>query len=123
MKCRGIRGAITVKENTASAILEATRRLLSEIVRANGIALEDVASVIFTTTPDLNAVYPAVAARQMGWTHVPLLCLQEMQVPGSLGCCLRVLVHWNTERGPTEVQHVYLEGARALRPDLNGGEV
>ncbi|HHE71768.1 MAG TPA: chorismate mutase [Chloroflexi bacterium] len=123
MGCRGIRGAITVEVNTPSAILRATERLLSEMVRANQVALEDVASVIFTATPDLDAVYPAVAARRMGWTRVPLMCMQEMRVPGSLARCLRVLIHWNTERGPAEIRHVYLEGARALRPDLSGGDV
>ena len=123
MGCRGIRGAITVEVNTPSAILRATERLLSEMVRANQVALEDVASVIFTATPDLDAVYPAVAARRMGWTRVPLMCMQEMRVPGSLARCLRVLIHWNTERGPAEIRHVYLEGARALCPDLSGGDV
>ncbi len=122
MGCRGIRGAITVEANTADAILGATERLLSEMVRANQVALEDVASVIFTATPDLDAVYPAVAARRMGWTRVPLMCMQEMQVPGSLARCLRVLIHWNTERGPAEIHHVYLGGARVLRPDLSGGD-
>ena len=123
MGCRGIRGAITVEANTADAILGATERLLSEMVRANQVALEDVASVIFTATPDLDAVYPAVAARRMGWTRVPLMCMQEMHVPGSLARCLRVLIHWNTERGPAEIHHVYLGGARVLRPDLSGGDV
>ena len=79
---------------------------------------KDVASVLFTATPDLDAVYPAVAARQLGWTHTALMCVQEMAVPGSLPRCIRVLVHWNTERAIDEIQHVYLHEARRLRPDL-----
>jgi chorismate mutase len=122
MVCRGVRGAITVAQNTRAAILSATRELLAAVAAANGLAAEDVASVTFTATPDLDAVYPAVAAREMGWTQVPLLCMQEMAVPGSLTMCVRVLVHWNTDCEQHAVEHVYLGGARALRPDLAGGE-
>lgn len=122
MTCRGVRGAITVEANTQEAILEATRLLLKEIVTANGIATDDIASVIFTATADLDAVYPAVAARELGWTQVPLLCMQEMAVQGSLHQCVRVLIHWNTPRAGVEMHHVYLRGAAALRPDLIGGE-
>ncbi|HFD38781.1 MAG TPA: chorismate mutase [Anaerolineae bacterium] len=118
MTCRGIRGAITVEANTADAILSATRTLLEHIVTANELSSGDIASVIFTATPDLDAVYPAVAAREMGWVHVPLLCMQEMAVRGSLQRCIRVLIHWNTDRAPDEIHHVYLGGARKLRPDL-----
>jgi chorismate mutase len=88
------------------------------MVRANEMAERDVASVFFTVTPDLDAVCPAVAARQMGWTHTALLCLQEMAVPGSLSHCIRVLIHWNTERSIDAIRHVYLREARRLRPDL-----
>ncbi|MCJ7549851.1 MAG: chorismate mutase [Anaerolineae bacterium] len=118
MRCLGVRGATTVADNTRAAILEATSGLLTEIITVNGIALEDVASAIFTATPDLDAVYPAAAARELGWTQTPLLCMREMQVAGSLRRCIRVLIHWNTEHAPCEIQHVYLRGAQALRPDL-----
>ena len=118
MGCRGVRGATTVEHNTAEAILSATRELLVTMKRRNGFAVEDVASIIFTATPDLDAVYPAVAARELGWTDTPLLCAQEMAVSGSLRSCVRVLLHWNTDRKAGDVRHVYLEGARMLRPDL-----
>jgi chorismate mutase len=121
MGYRGIRGAITVDANTRDAMLTATRRLLRSMIEANGVQVEDLASVIFTATSDLDAVYPAVAARAMGWTEVPLLCMQEMAVVGSLRRCIRVLMHWNTDREAADVWHVYLEGARVLRPDLEGG--
>jgi len=116
--CRGIRGATTVPENRAEAILEATKELLQQIIADNAVREEDVASVIFTATPDLDAVYPAVAARRLGWTHTTLLCLQEMPVPGSLPRCIRVLIHWNTARTHGEIHHVYLREACSLRPDL-----
>jgi chorismate mutase len=117
-QCRGIRGATTVTENDAEAILEATRELLQAIIAANDVQERDVTSVFFTVTSDLDAVYPAVAARQLGWTQTALMCVQEMAVPGSLARCVRVLVHWNTGRHPEEIQHVYLREARCLRPDL-----
>ncbi len=120
MPVRGIRGATTVPQNTREAIIEATRELLQVMVEANGIAPEDIASAWFTTTPDLNAEFPAVAARQMGWTFVPLMCSHEMDVPGSLRMCLRILLHVNTEKSPHDIRHVYLRGARVLRPDLDG---
>lgn len=119
MPVRGIRGATTVRANTREEILEAARELLDAMVKANDINGEDVASAWFTTTPDLNAEFPAVAARQMGWTYVPLMCGHEMNVPGSLPMCLRVLMHVNTEVSPHDVHHVYIRGASALRPDLS----
>ena len=119
MHCRGIRGATTVEENTAEAILTATRELLELIVEANDLKTEDVASAIFTTTPDLTTAFPARAARQMGWQDAALLDVQEILVPGSLERCIRVLIHWNTEKSVAEVRHVYLRGAQALRPDWN----
>lgn len=122
MNCRGIRGATSVEANTPEAILAATRELLERIVAANDLQVEEVASVIFTATPDLDAVYPARAARELGWQHTPLLCMQELDVAGSLSRCVRVLVHWNTDRGPAQVRHVYLGAARALRPDLVAAE-
>ena len=119
MPCRGIRGATTVDSNSREAILAAARELLAEVVRANDVQKEDVASVYFTTTPDLNAEFPAVTARRdFGWTSVALMCGHEMAVPGSLAMCLRVMLHVNTERAQDEINHVYLRGAAALRPDI-----
>ena len=118
MACYGIRGATTVDVNEANAIVAATRELLEQIVSANGLSMETVASAIFTATPDLDAAYPARAAREMGWVHVPLLCMQEMSVTGSLPRCVRVLVLWNTDLSPDQIRHVYLGKARGLRPDL-----
>lgn len=115
--CRGIRGATTVAENTKEAILEATREMLFVIIRANDIQAEDVASAFFTTTTDINAIYPALAARQLGWYDAALLCGHEMQVPGGIDGCIRVLVHWNTTRSAKEIVHVYLRDAKGLRPD------
>jgi chorismate mutase len=115
---RGIRGATTVAEDTADAILEATGELVREIVAANSLVPEDVASALFTVTPDLHAEFPAAAARRMGWTMVPLLNFTEIGVPGRLERCIRVLVHVNTTRTQNEMVHVYLREAVALRPDL-----
>lgn len=115
--CRGVRGAVTVKENTEEAILAATRELLQVIVKRNEMHPDDVASVYFTTTMDLNATYPALAARQIGWSDVALLCGHEMNVPGGLEKCVRVLIHWNTTRSAKEIVHVYLREAQVLRPD------
>ena len=118
MMVRGIRGATTVDSNTREAVLEASRELLDAIVEANQLDPDHVASVIFSTTPDINAEFPAVAAREAGWTDVALECVLEMNVPGALARCLRILMHVNTERTPSELQHIYLRGARRLRTDL-----
>jgi len=119
MPCRGIRGATTVTANTREAILEATRELLDEMILQNDIQHEDVASAYFTTTPGIDAEFPAVAARTgLGWTDVALMCGHELDVPGSLRMCLRILLHVNTERTQAQVRHVYLRGATVLRPDL-----
>jgi chorismate mutase len=118
MKFRGVRGATTVNENTGEAIWKATRELLQAVIKANDIEEDDVASVIFTTTPDLNAVYPAKAARDLGWHRTALMGCQEMDVPNGIPMCIRILIHWNTEKSLDEVQHVYMKGAMALRPDL-----
>lgn len=120
MACRGIRGAVCAEANTVDAILEATTLLLEHIVAANDLAGDDLVSAVFTATRDLDAVYPARAARELGWTRIPLLCTQEMDVAGSLARCIRVLIHWNTDRSPDEIRHVYLGAARELRPDLVG---
>lgn len=118
MLCRGIRGATTVAANTAQAILEATRELLTAMLEANAVKVDDVAAALFTTTPDLTAEFPAVAARQMGWNDAALLCGHEMNVPGSLPMCLRILLLVNTEKEAQDIVHVYLRGARALRPEF-----
>jgi len=115
---RGIRGATTVSEDTAAAILEATEELVREIVASNTFEAEDVASALFTVTPDLRAEFPAAAARRMGWTMVPLLNFTEIGVPGRLQRCIRVLIHVNTERSQRDMVHVYLREAVSLRPDL-----
>jgi chorismate mutase len=118
MTCHGIRGATSVEANTSQAIVSATRELLERMVAANTLQANEIASVIFTTTPDLNAAYPACAARDMGWVNVPLLCMQEMAVVGSLPRCIRVLMHWNTDLPASQIRHVYLGAAQTLRPDL-----
>jgi chorismate mutase len=118
MRLRGIRGATTVEANTREAILRAAHELLSALIEVNDVQPGDVASVFFSTTPDLNAEFPAVAAREMGWTHVALMCANEMYVPGSLPMCLRILMHINTTRAQDDVQFVYLNEARVLRQDL-----
>jgi tryptophan synthase alpha chain len=115
--CRGVRGATTIEANTAEDILEATTDLLDALIRLNEIAPDDVVSAIFTTTPELNAAFPALAARKLGWTEVPLLCAHEMDVPGSLRGVIRILLHVNSPRTTAEIRHVYLGNARALRPE------
>ncbi len=118
MHCRGVRGATTVPANDREEILTATRQLLALIIRRNEIAKDDIASVIFTVTKDLDAEFPALAARQLGWADVPLLCGYEISVPGSLPLCVRVLIHWNTEKPANGIHHVYARDAERLRPDL-----
>lgn len=118
MRVRGIRGAITIESDSADAIVAATKRLLAAIIEANSIDSEEIASVLFSLTPDLRAAFPALGAREMGWVHVPMLHFTEIAVPGSLAKCIRVLVHVNTVRSQLEIEHVYLDGAQALRPDL-----
>lgn len=120
MSVRGIRGAITTDQDSAADVLAATQELLLSILAANPTLLpQDLASAWFTTTADLRSVYPAQAARQLGWNLVPLMCSQEIPVPGSLERCIRVLLHWNTDLSQTAIQHVYLRQAIRLRPDLN----
>lgn len=117
LRCRGVRGAITIETNTREAILAGTHELLTTILAVNDIQLEDIGSVYFTTTSDLNAEFPAVAARELGWTDVPMLCAHEMTVPDAMAMVLRVLVMWNTSRAAHEIQHVYMRDAARLRPD------
>ena len=118
MMVRGVRGAITVNENSAEAILSATEEMLHWLIEQNSIEEEDVASLLFTSTPDLNAAFPAKAARNMGWRHVALMGFQEIDVPEGLKMCVRVLIHWNTDKSNRELKHAFLRGATALRPDL-----
>ncbi len=118
MLCRGVRGATTVDTNTRDEILVQTRRLLALMIRQNGIEATDVASTIFTLSPDLNAEFPALAARQLGWLDVPLLCMHELSVPGSLQRCVRILIHWNTDKPQSAIRHIYIRDAVKLRPDL-----
>lgn len=116
---RAIRGAITVTENQAELILQATQELLEAILSANPtLAPADLAAAWFTLTDDLDAVYPAKAARQLGWQHVPLMCAREIPVPGSLPRCIRVMLFWNTDLDQQTIQHIYLREAASLRPDL-----
>jgi len=119
MKVRGVRGATTCEANTVEAILEATTELLRELIAANGIEEDDVASIFFTTTPDLTACFPARAARDMGWRYTALLGATEMNSEEGVPMCIRALVHWNTERRLDELTHVYLRRAVALRPDFS----
>jgi chorismate mutase len=118
MMVRGIRGAVTVERDDADLMLDATERLLRAIVTENDIDKDAIASALFTVTPDLHAQFPAAAARRIGWTQVPLLNFTEIAVTGSLALCIRVLLHVNTEKSQDDIVHVYLDGARVLRPDL-----
>jgi chorismate mutase len=123
MAVRGLRGATSVPENTSPEILSATRELLLEILRANRIDdFSEIVSAIFTTTRDLNAAFPAEAARELGMKHVPLLCASEIDVPTGMPRCIRVLLHINTDRSQAEVTHVYLRDARRLRPDMESAQ-
>ena len=119
MPIRGIRGATTVMLDDPDLILGATRELLEAILYENDeIQLDEIASAFFTTTEDIASAYPALAARQMGWDQVPMMCAREIPVPGSLPKCIRVLIHWNTDKEQNEIHHVYLRDAVQLRPDL-----
>jgi chorismate mutase len=118
MRCRGIRGATTAAENSRGAILAATRELLTLLVARNAVEIDEIASVFFTVTDDLDAEHPALAARELGWRGVALLCAREIPVPGGLGRCIRVLLHVNTEKAQSELRHVYLGEAARLRPEF-----
>ncbi len=119
MYCRGIRGATTVEHNDREEILAATTELLELLISRNDLHPEDVASVIFTVTDDLDAEFPALAARFLGWTEVALMCTREIPVPGSLEKCIRILLHVNTTRSAAEIQHVYIRKAVNLRPTFS----
>ena len=119
MTIRGIRGAITITADETEQVLSATQELLTSILEANPALLtEDIASALFTVTEDITSTYPALAARQIGWDQVPMMCTREIPVPGGLTLCIRVLIHWNTELEQSVIQHVYLRDAVKLRPDL-----
>jgi chorismate mutase len=117
MPCRGVRGATTADANSPEEILKATRQLLALMIRQNGIKPEDLCSAVFSTTTDLDAEFPALAARQLGWIDVALMCVHELDVPGSLRHCIRVLLHWNTDKSPDQLVHIYIKEAARLRPD------
>jgi chorismate mutase len=123
MPVRGIRGATTAAANEAGAIVEATYELLDELTRRNQLEVDEIAFAYFTTTPDLNAEFPALAARRLGWVDVPMLCGHDMAVPQpnprSVAMCVRVVLLYNTERTQREMQHAYLRGARAIKQDLD----
>ena len=119
MRLRAIRGAITVDRDEPELVYAATRELLSEIIARNSVDPDHIISVIFTVTPDLTSAFPAMAARSMGWLDVPLLCTMEIPVPGAMGRCIRVLVHVESDRKRSAIQHVYLGEAQSLRPDIS----
>jgi chorismate mutase len=116
---RGVRGAITVSGNTEEEIVAAAERLLREVIRENSISPDSVASVLISVTQDVNAAFPAKALRRIdGWVYVPVMCVQEIPVPGSLPMCIRAMFHVNTDASQDQIKHIYLEGAKVLRPDL-----
>jgi len=117
MAVRGVRGATTIRANDSKAIFDGTAELLRILAELNGLRPDDIGYVWFTVTPDLDAAFPADAARAgLGWTDVPLICGREIPVPGALGMCVRVLIAWNTSKAQKEIRHAFLRGARALRP-------
>jgi monofunctional chorismate mutase len=120
-RMRALRGATTVETDERSAIVDATSELLEEILRRNELPPDDVVSVLFTATDDLTAEFPAVAARRVGLSDVPLLCAREMPVPQSVARCIRVMMHIYTPRSADDLEHVYLRGAIHLRTDLVSG--
>ncbi len=116
----GLRGAITIDRDDREHLLQRVQRLLTEMIERNSLSHEDLISILFTATPDIHSVFPAVAARQMGLGDVPLICAQELSIDGSMPLCIRVLMHTNTDLTRSELRHVYLEQASALRDDLPG---
>lgn len=114
--CRGIRGATTVENNDREEIVAATTELLQLLIERNDLHPDDIVSALFSMTEDLDAEFPAVAARKLGWVESALMCAREIPVPGSLSKCIRVLIHVNTSRSIAEIQHIYIKGAVTLRP-------
>ena len=121
MECRCIRGATTVNENSEKAIFTSTREMLMEMITINKIDHSEISAILFTATKDLNTAYPAHAAREMGFTDIALMCMQEMNVADSLPMCIRIMIMWNTKKHLDELIHVYLRGAKTLRPDIVKG--
>ena len=120
MTMRGIRGATTIETDVKENVLSATHELLEKIFASNpDLKTEDIASAIFTVTEDIISAFPALAARQIGWDQVPMMCAREIPVQDSLPLCIRVLIHWNTSKAQNAIRHVYLRGAEKLRPDIN----
>jgi len=122
MPVRGVRGATTVERNERGEILARTEELLRALVERNGIEVSDIVSALFSVTDDIDAEFPAVAARRLGWMYTPLMCTREIPVPGSLRLCVRVLLHVNSDRPQEDIIHLYLREARKLRPDLDTGD-
>ncbi len=122
MPVRGVRGATTVERNERGEILARTEELLRALVERNGIEVSDIVSALFSVTDDIDAEFPAVAARRLGWMYTPLMCTREIPVPGSLPLCVRVLLHVNSDRPQQDIIHLYLREARKLRPDLDTGD-
>lgn len=118
MLVRGIRGAVTADSNKKEEIIEKTKELLITLKKENDFKIEDIVSILFSVTSDLNAAFPARAARELGWDRVPLLDMQEIEVPESLPKCIRVLIQINCQKSQTEIKHCYLRGAETLRKDL-----
>lgn len=115
---RGVRGAITISEDIPEEVIKATQEMLTALLEKNDFSVEDIVSALFTVTPDITSEFPARSARMMGWTQVPLMCSQEIPVPGALPKCIRVLLHVNTSKSPGEIKHIYLREAAHLRTDL-----
>ena len=115
---RAIRGATTVENNTKEEIWDATEEMLKSAIEENNLKQEDLISITFTMTQDLDACYPAVRARQIGFTNVPLVCMQELKVAGSLEKCIRLIIYTNSDKSLDEIKHIYLRNAKKLRPDL-----
>ena len=118
MRVRAARGAIVVERDEAETVLEATARLLGQMIERNAVGREDLVSILFTATDEVRSAFPAEAARRMGLGRVPLLCARELPVEGSMPGVIRVLMHFHSELGIDEVTHVYLDGAESLRDDL-----
>ncbi|MGB9812289.1 MAG: chorismate mutase [Thermovenabulum sp.] len=119
MKVRGIRGAITVNSNTKEEVINATKELLQEMIKENEVAIDDICFILFSATEDIDAAFPAQAARELGMENVPLLDFAQMKVKGALKSCIRILMVFNSDKKLEEIKHIYLREAKRLRPDLN----
>ena len=122
MAVRAVRGATQLEVDEREHLLERVAELITAVLEANDLSTDDLISVLFTVTPDLSSEFPAVAGRQVGLVDVPLICAQEIDVPGALPRVVRMMLHTETPRSREQVQHVYLHGAVALRPDLTGAQ-